>query len=190
MNESNPDDSRTPLPSGRWFRLAVFEGPLDLLLHLIKRNELDPQDVTASVVTEQYLEYLELLDSLNLDVAGEYLVMAATLLLIKSFSLLPASGPRGRGGGRGTQTRPDRPPARISALPRGRLQAGRTAPAGTRRVRYPGREAGGARGASPDLRRLDLRPGRGAARRARASERRSCRASSTCATSRSRGASR
>ncbi|HXR36665.1 MAG TPA: segregation/condensation protein A, partial [Candidatus Binataceae bacterium] len=93
MNESNPHDSRTPLPSGRWFRLTVFEGPLDLLLHLIKRNELDPQDVTASIVTEQYLEYLELLDSLNLDVAGEYLVMAATLLLIKSFSLLPHQGP-------------------------------------------------------------------------------------------------
>jgi len=94
VNESNPNDSMTPPPaSGRWFRLTVFEGPLDLLLHLIKRNELDPQDVTTSIVTEQYLEYLELLDSLNLDVAGEYLVMAATLLLIKSFSLLPHQGP-------------------------------------------------------------------------------------------------
>ncbi len=93
MNESNPNDSRTPLASGRWFRLTVFEGPLDLLLHLIKKNELNPQEVTASIVTEQYLEYLELLDSLNLDVAGEYLVMAATLLLIKSFSLLPHQGP-------------------------------------------------------------------------------------------------
>lgn len=89
MNESNPNDSPMALNAGRWFRLPVFEGPLDLLLHLIKRNELDPQEVTASIVTEQYLEYLELLDSLNLDVAGEYLVMAATLLLIKSFSLLP-----------------------------------------------------------------------------------------------------
>lgn len=93
MNESNPNDSPTALNAGRWFRLPVFEGPLDLLLHLIKRNELDPQEVTASIVTEQYLEYLELLDSLNLDVAGEYLVMAATLLLIKSFSLLPHQGP-------------------------------------------------------------------------------------------------
>ncbi len=75
------------------FRLPVYEGPLDLLLHLLKRAELDPSDITASVITEQYLQYLELLDSLNLDVAGEYLVMAATLLLIKSFSMLPHPEP-------------------------------------------------------------------------------------------------
>jgi len=94
VNDSNLNPPRTPvLEAGRWFRLPVFEGPLDLLLHLIKKNELDPQEVAASVVTEQYLEYLELLDSLNLDVAGEYLVMAATLLLIKSFALLPYQGP-------------------------------------------------------------------------------------------------
>lgn len=71
------------------FRLPIYEGPLDLLLHLIKRAELDAQDVTTSEITEQYLAYLEMLGELNLDVAGEYLVMAATLLLIKSFSLLP-----------------------------------------------------------------------------------------------------
>jgi len=71
------------------FKLPIYEGPLDLLLHLLKRAELDPHDVTASIITEQYLAYLELLDQLNLDVAGEYLVMAATLLLIKSFSMLP-----------------------------------------------------------------------------------------------------
>ncbi len=71
------------------FRLPVYEGPLDLLLHLIKRAELDPQDVTASIITEQYLEHLNLMQELNLDVAGEYLVMAATLLLIKSFTMLP-----------------------------------------------------------------------------------------------------
>src|SRR5215472_13345718 len=71
------------------FRLPVYEGPLDLLLHLIKRAELDAHDVTTSVITEQYLEYLNLMQELNLDVAGEYLVMAATLLLIKSFTLLP-----------------------------------------------------------------------------------------------------
>jgi segregation and condensation protein A len=93
VSDSNPNPARTPEDAGRWFRLPVFEGPLDLLLHLIKKNELDPQEVTASIVTEQYLEYLELLDSLNLDVAGEYLVMAATLLLIKSFALLPYQGP-------------------------------------------------------------------------------------------------
>ncbi len=70
-------------------KLPIYEGPLDLLLHLLKRAELSPEDVAASVITEQYLTYLELLGQLNLDVAGEYLVMAATLLLIKSFSLLP-----------------------------------------------------------------------------------------------------
>jgi segregation and condensation protein A len=71
------------------FHLPIYEGPLDLLLHLLKRAELDPHDVTASVITEQYLAWLELLGELNLDVAGEYLVMAATLLLIKSFAMLP-----------------------------------------------------------------------------------------------------
>jgi len=88
----NDAGERTDAGTGPRFRLSVYEGPLDLLLHLIKRAELDARDVTASVITEQYLAYLELLDSLNLDVAGEYLVMAATLLLIKSFSLLPHAG--------------------------------------------------------------------------------------------------
>ncbi len=75
------------------FRLPIYEGPLDLLLHLLKKAELDPHEVTASIVTEQYLACLETLGELNLDVAGEYLVMAATLLLIKSFALLPHPGP-------------------------------------------------------------------------------------------------
>jgi segregation and condensation protein A len=83
---------RAEAGAGPRFRLPIYEGPLDLLLHLIKRAELDAREVTTSVVTEQYLAYLELLDSLNLDVAGEYLVMAATLLLIKSFSMLPHAG--------------------------------------------------------------------------------------------------
>ena len=80
---------RSELEATPRFKLPVYEGPLDLLLHLLKRAELDPHDVTARIITEQYLAYLELLEQLNLDVAGEYLVMAATLLLIKSFSLLP-----------------------------------------------------------------------------------------------------
>ena len=71
------------------FDLPIYQGPLDLLLHLIKRAELDPRDVTASVITEQYLAHMEMMQQLNLEVAGEYLVMAATLLLIKSFALLP-----------------------------------------------------------------------------------------------------
>jgi segregation and condensation protein A len=86
---TTPSIAKIPLDSGPRFHLPIYEGPLDLLLHLIKRAELDANDVTASVITDQYLQHLELLDALNLDVAGEYLVMASTLLLIKSFSLLP-----------------------------------------------------------------------------------------------------
>jgi segregation and condensation protein A len=93
VSEGSQDAAeRVEAGAGPRFRLPIYEGPLDLLLHLIKRAELDARDVTASVITEQYLAYLEVLDSLNLDVAGEYLVMAATLLLIKSFSMLPHAG--------------------------------------------------------------------------------------------------
>src|SRR5215210_1057527 len=69
--------------------LDVFDGPLDLLLHLIKRHELDIYDIPITVVTRQYLEYIDLMQELNLDVAGEFLVMAATLIHIKSRMLLP-----------------------------------------------------------------------------------------------------
>lgn len=71
------------------FQLAIFEGPLDLLLHLIKRNEVEITDIPIAAITDQYLAYLEFLDQLNLDLAGEYLVMAATLMQIKSRMLLP-----------------------------------------------------------------------------------------------------
>ena len=74
-------------------RLAVFEGPLDLLLHLIKKNEVSVYDIPITLVTKQYLEYLELMEELNLDVAGEFLVMAATLIHIKSRTLLPRPDP-------------------------------------------------------------------------------------------------
>jgi len=70
-------------------KLPVFEGPLDLLLHLIRQNEVEITEISIARVSEQYLEYLELMQSLNLDIAGEYLVMAATLALIKSRMLLP-----------------------------------------------------------------------------------------------------
>ena len=69
--------------------LKVFEGPLDLLLHLIKKNELDIYDIPIATITEQYFQYLDLMRTLNLDVAGEFLVMAATLMHIKSTMLLP-----------------------------------------------------------------------------------------------------
>jgi segregation and condensation protein A len=70
-------------------RLARFEGPLDLLLHLIKRDEIDIYDIPISHITQQYLAYLELMRSLDLEVAGEFLVMAATLMRIKAKMLLP-----------------------------------------------------------------------------------------------------
>src|SRR5277367_3967628 len=90
---SEGETAPTPVQGMLRFRLPIYEGPLDLLLHLIKRAELDPHDVTASVITEQYLGHLNLMEELNLDIAGEYLVMAATLLLIKSFALLPHPEP-------------------------------------------------------------------------------------------------
>ena len=69
--------------------LDKFDGPMDLLLHLIKKNELDICDISIAVITRQYLEYIKLMKDLNLEVAGDFLVMAATLLQIKSRQLLP-----------------------------------------------------------------------------------------------------
>ncbi len=70
-------------------KLEGFEGPLDLLLHLIKKNQLNIYDINLSLVTSQYLAYIGLMEELNLDIAGEFLVMAATLIHIKSRMLLP-----------------------------------------------------------------------------------------------------
>ncbi|MFH0926128.1 MAG: segregation/condensation protein A [bacterium] len=70
-------------------KLDIFEGPLDLLLHLIKKNELDVYDIPIVVITEQYLSCIEFMKTLNLDIAGEFLVMAASLMYIKSKTMLP-----------------------------------------------------------------------------------------------------
>jgi segregation and condensation protein A len=70
-------------------KLPAFEGPLDLLLHLIKENKIDIYDIPIAIITHQYLEYIEIMKELNLDIAGEFLVMAATLIHIKSRMLLP-----------------------------------------------------------------------------------------------------
>jgi len=67
----------------------IFEGPMDLLVHLIKKNEVDIYDIPIAMITEQYLTYLEWLKSMNIDFAGDFLVMAATLAHIKSRMLLP-----------------------------------------------------------------------------------------------------
>jgi segregation and condensation protein A len=71
------------------FKLPVFEGPLELLLHLIKENKIDIYDIPIFEITHQYLGYIELMKELNLEIAGEFLVMAASLIHIKSRMLLP-----------------------------------------------------------------------------------------------------
>jgi len=71
-------------------QLEIFEGPLDLLLYLIKQQEIDIYDIPIATITEQYLQYVQLMRDLNITVAGEYLVMAANLIYIKSKMLLPA----------------------------------------------------------------------------------------------------
>lgn len=71
------------------FKTAVFEGPLDLLLHLIGELEIDIYDIPIAQITDQYLEYIHTMKELKLDVAGDYIVMAASLLAIKSRTLLP-----------------------------------------------------------------------------------------------------
>ena len=71
-------------------QLEVFEGPLDLLLYLIKQQEIDIYDIPISMITEQYLRYVQMMRDLNITVAGDFLVMAATLIYIKSKMLLPA----------------------------------------------------------------------------------------------------
>ena len=70
-------------------KLEAFEGPMALLMHLIEKNQLDIYDIPIAVVTEQYLQYLQTLEEYNIDIASEFLVMAATLLQIKSRMLLP-----------------------------------------------------------------------------------------------------
>ena len=73
-------------------KLPLFEGPLDLLLHLIRQNEVEIVDIPIAEIAEQYLAYIEMMEELDIDVAGEYLLMAATLALIKSRMLLPREG--------------------------------------------------------------------------------------------------
>src|SRR6266851_8307249 len=70
--------------------LEIFEGPMDLLLHLIKKNDLDIKDIPIAEITHEYLQYLDLMKDLNLEMAGEFLVMASTLMQIKSQMLLPS----------------------------------------------------------------------------------------------------
>src|SRR5215210_3121971 len=84
-----PHEDFESSPDAYTVKLDTFEGPLDLLLFLIRKNEVNVYDIPISLITEQYLQYITLMQELNLDVAGEYLVMAASLIHIKSKMLLP-----------------------------------------------------------------------------------------------------
>lgn len=87
MTTEHPDFE--PSPDAYTVKLDSFEGPLDLLLYLIKKNEVNVYDIPITLITEQYLGYLSMMQELDLDVAGEFLVMASTLIHIKSRTLLP-----------------------------------------------------------------------------------------------------
>ncbi len=95
--------------------LEAFEGPLDLLLYLIRRQNLNILDVPLAEITRQYMQYIELMQELQLELAGEYLVMAATLAEIKSRMLLPRPKVGGRRG-RGSARRAGAPAAGVRAL--------------------------------------------------------------------------
>src|SRR5437773_73956 len=102
--ESSPDAYKVKLDS--------FEGPLDLLIHLIKKNEVNVYDIPIALITEQYLSYITLMQELNLDVAGEFLVMASTLIHVKSRMLLPRPDPS-----QGDQAEEDPREALVRRLP-------------------------------------------------------------------------
>lgn len=96
--------------------LPTFEGPLDLLLHLVRRHELDILDIPIAFVAEKYLEYLSVMQALDLEIAGEYLVMAATLAYLKSRELLPQEAAAGEGEGQGDEDGEDPREALIRRL--------------------------------------------------------------------------
>ena len=81
------------------YKLEVFEGPLDLLLSLIAKNKIDICDIPIALILEQYMEYLEEMKRFDMEITGDFLVMAATLLYIKSKMLLPRQKDDGAGGG-------------------------------------------------------------------------------------------
>jgi segregation and condensation protein A len=90
MSESPPSGPAAGAGEGSYrFRAGEFEGPLDLLLHLVRINEVEITDIPIAEITRQYHEYLDLMKELSLEIAGEYIVMAATLMHIKSQMLLP-----------------------------------------------------------------------------------------------------
>lgn len=107
-NPTAPPSSPPPgngAANGYQVKIPVFEGPLDLLLHLVKKNEIDIYNIPISLITDQYFHYLDLMKSLNLEIAGDFLVMAATLAHIKSRLLLPVEPQPGAEGQEGPDPR-------------------------------------------------------------------------------------
>jgi segregation and condensation protein A len=95
IGDSLVDGSEREQFRGYPVKVAIFEGPLDLLLHLVKRQDLDIHEVSLAAITDQYLQYITAMEALSIELAGEFLVVAASLLLIKSRSLLPATRSEG-----------------------------------------------------------------------------------------------
>jgi segregation and condensation protein A len=93
-----PEGVESTLPADApLIQLPVFEGPLDLLLYLLRRNQVDIHDIPIAPITRQYMEYLDLMRELNLDVAGDFMVMAATLIHIKAKMLVPVDPTEAQG---------------------------------------------------------------------------------------------
>ena len=162
-----PKDLYIP-PDALQVFLEAFEGPLDLLLYLIRRQNLDILDIPIAEITRQYMSYIDVMRGMQLELAGEYLVMAATLAEIKSRMLLPRPAAARRRGGRSAR-RTRAPPAGIRALQaRGAGHRGaashrsRHVPGVGRAGRAPRREAAAERHAAGDARRVE---GRDVARR-------------------------
>jgi segregation and condensation protein A len=89
QKDPNPDSEPQREGTGITIHLDAFEGPLDLLLHLIKKEEIDIWNIPIAHITEQYLDYLQIMKDLNINVAAEWVMMAATLIYIKSRMLVP-----------------------------------------------------------------------------------------------------
>ena len=138
---SLPTDLYIP-PDALEVFLEAFEGPLDLLLYLIRKQNFNILDIPMASVTRQYLAYVEQIRRTNLELASDYLLMAAMLIEIKSRMLLPPQKTRRRQGGRGSARRAGAPPGRIRADEAGRGPPRRPAPA---RPRLPARPGGGRR---------------------------------------------
>ena len=117
-DNQNTDSQPSAEGSGITIHLEAFEGPLDLLLHLIKKEEVDIWNIPIAHITEQYLEYLAIMQDLNINVAGEWLMMAATLIYIKSRMLVPQEpkGWHGRGSAGGSEKRACLPTAGASKI--------------------------------------------------------------------------